>query len=193
METEYVIVAFIIFASACFFMLEEPSPVISEMTPNSFKISDKHYKFEYKLERNEISLDGILINVVEHSGMRMGGTTVGFHYFNDKSLASYKSTQNTKICNPAFYFSDAKFKFLIPSSEKISDELSSQISKVKSASYSKPVSWRRLKMRGYCVNTPPKFELDGKEISSSSSMFSKCTTMIVTDFKLIDQSVVASN
>jgi hypothetical protein len=193
METEHIILVLIVVIAAFFLMREDPSPVISQMSSSTFKMSDNQYKYEYQLERNQFSVHGTLINMAEHPKMIMGGTTLGFHYFNNETLALYKRTINPKICNPLFFFSHAKFKQLIPSTAEISIMLNARFAEVKSASYSTPASWRYFSMKGYCVNNSPKLEIDGKITTiTRGSMFENCTTMVVTDFKLIDQTVVAS-
>jgi hypothetical protein len=193
METEHAIVALIVIISGYLLLREDPSPVISEMTPNTFKISDKHNKFEYQLERNEININGTLAEISSSQGIRSGGVDVALHYLNNESLAAFKRTKNTRTCNAPFFNEHAKHKLLIPENDVFAAKLTSSLSPMKSASYTQTSTWRPFNLKGYCIKSAPIVEINGKQASLAGNMFDNCMTMIVTDFKLIEQSVIASN
>ncbi len=193
MEIEHVILVFVLSIGAYFIMREAPSPVISQMTSNTFKISDKQYRYEYQLDNAEISLNGILTQTSSSEGIRSGGVDVVLHYLTDESLVKFKTTQNTKICNAPFFNAHAKHKQLIPANSAVGTELAQNLEPMKASNYTQTTTWRPFNLRGYCIKTAPIVEIDGKKGLLPHNMFDRCLTMVITQFKLIDQTVIAGS
>jgi hypothetical protein len=193
METEHIILVLIVVVAAFFLMREGPSPVISEMSSNTFKISDNQYKYEYQLDKSEIILSGTLVGASASPGIRAAGVDAVLHYLDGESLSTFKRTQNPRICTAPFFNSHAKHKQLIPANTLFTEKLAAGLAAMTSINYTQTATWRPFNLRGYCIKSASVIEIYGKKASLPHNMFDNCMTMIVTDFKLIDQTVVAIN
>lgn len=191
MEIEYIVIAFIIAVAAFFLFKEDETPATSELTSSSFKISNQRYKYEYELEKNEISINGILTEISPSQGIKSAGVETVLHYLTSESLTTFKRTQDTRTCNAPFFNAHAKHKQLIPENAMFATELATSLASFKSANYTQTATWRPFNLKGYCIKKASLVEVDGKNASLPRNMFDNCLTMVVTQLNLIDQSVMA--
>jgi hypothetical protein len=186
-ELSILAVAAAVCTGAYFMKSAESAGMSSELSRETFKVSDKRHHFEYKLEQAETTTRGVLTMTGNQSGVSEGGAVKVLHYLTDKSVSEFKRTQHNGQCPAPFFNAHAKQRILIPATPAIEN----QLRQIDLPNYQKVATWRPFAASGYCIRSAPVIVKDGKEGRLPSNMFSNCLTMVVTRFELINQSVMA--
>jgi hypothetical protein len=151
-----------------------------EFNSGRFKVADKKHHFEYELDSAETTYQGVLTMTSDQAGISEGGVVKTLHYLSDDDASNFKRVYGKGMCPAPFFNQHAKQRLLIPIDASVEENLS----KIDFEDYRDSSKWRNFKMTGYCIQSAPLLEVDGKPVQPPSNMFDDCLSIVVKSFSV---------